>query len=63
MTADEALEEFIGFIVKVFKDIDPDPKRQTERLEQAIEDIIKNHGVNKAAKLIPSNGVLPMCRL
>lgn len=63
MTAEEALKEFINFAIKVFKNVDSDSKNQTEKLRNAINDIIEKRGVDKAAKLIPSSGTPPLCRL
>lgn len=63
MTADEALEEFTILAIKVFKDVDSNSKKQTKKLKQAIKDLLQKRGVDEAAKLIPSNGGSPICRL
>ena len=63
MTVDEALEEFTSFATKVFKDVEADPKKQTNRLKQAINDLLEKRGVAKTAKLIAPNGTPPSCRL
>lgn len=63
LTAKEALEEFTNFVVEVFKDVDPDAKKQTEKLRHAIEKILERHGVDKEVRLIPTNGPAQTCKL
>jgi hypothetical protein len=63
MTAQEALEEFTKFVVDVYKDPDQNPKKQTDRLNKAVYDILKRHGVNKRTSLVSANKSTPTCRL
>lgn len=63
LTAKEALEDFTDFSVKVFKDIDPDPKKQTSKLEQAVQDILDKYDVDKNRKLIQDGESTPKCKL
>jgi hypothetical protein len=63
MTAKEALDEFTKFAVEVYKDPDPDPTKQTEKLKRVIYGILEKHRVNRDAELIPANESLPTCRL
>ncbi len=63
MTAAEALEEFIGFVIKVLKDVHHDQERQTKRLNLAIKDILDRCKISPDAKLVSSSGETPRCRL
>jgi hypothetical protein len=63
MTAKDALDEFTTFVVEVFKDVNRDPRKQTEKLTQAINGVLERHGVAKDAKLLPTGRLAPMCRL
>jgi hypothetical protein len=63
MTALEALEEFTKFVVEVYKDPDQNPKKQTDRLNKAVYDILQRCGVNKRTKLVSANKPTPTCRL
>jgi hypothetical protein len=63
MTAQEALEEFTKFVVQVYKDPDQNPKKQTDRLNKAIYDILQRQGINKRTKLVSANKPAPTCRL
>jgi uncharacterized protein YoxC len=63
MTAKEALDEFSKFIVDVFKDIDRDPRKQTEKLIQTINGILEGHGIAEGANLIPANQPGSRCKL
>ena len=63
MTAKEALEEFTKFTVEVYKDVDQDPRKQTERLIRALDGIPEKYGIDKDAKLVMENAAVPTCRL
>jgi hypothetical protein len=63
MTAKDALDEFSRFVVEVFKDIDRDPRKQTEKLTQAISSVLERHGMSKDAKLIQATRATRMCKL
>jgi hypothetical protein len=54
MTATDALDEFTTFVVEIFKDIDRDPQKQTERLTRTINGILERHGIAHDLKLIPT---------
>jgi hypothetical protein len=56
MTASEALDEFSKFVVEVFKDVVPDPRKQTEKLTRAILGVLERHGIAKDTKLITETG-------
>ncbi|KIM21669.1 hypothetical protein M408DRAFT_80229, partial [Serendipita vermifera MAFF 305830] len=63
MTANEALETFTDIVNKVFKDADRSPIKQTERLKQAISEILSKRQVLPDTKLVLPNGTPPSCRL
>jgi hypothetical protein len=63
MTAAQALEEFTDLVGLVFKEVLPDPKKQTEKLKDAIEGILERHKMAKSTELIPSDQPSPSCRL
>jgi hypothetical protein len=63
MTAKEALAEFTKFAVEVYKDTDPNPQKQTEKLKQVIYDILERHGMDKDRRLVMENEPMPGCRL
>jgi hypothetical protein len=63
LTAKDALDEFTKFVVKVFKDVDRDPGKQTEKLTRAINDTLDRHGVAKDTKLVPTSQRGAMCKL
>jgi hypothetical protein len=62
MTAKDALDEFSNFVVEIFKDVDRDPRKQTEKLTRTINGILERHRMAKDVKLIPT-GQPAMCRL
>jgi hypothetical protein len=63
MTAKDALDEFTRFVVEVFKNVDSDPRKQTEKLTRTINGILERHGIAKDAKLIPSTAPPSTCKL
>jgi hypothetical protein len=63
MTAKEALDEFSRFAVEVFKDVDRDPRKQTEKLTRTISGILERHGIAKDVKLIPTSRPASRCNL
>ncbi|KIM21662.1 hypothetical protein M408DRAFT_29367 [Serendipita vermifera MAFF 305830] len=63
MATNEALETFTDLVNKVFTDVDHNPIKQTERLNQAINDILIKHGVRPDTKLVVANGKPSTCRL
>jgi hypothetical protein len=63
MTAKEALEQFTKFAVEVYKDLDRDPMKQTEKLNREIYGILEKRGIDKDAELIPADEPKPTCRL
>jgi hypothetical protein len=63
LTAKDALDEFSKFVVKVFKDVDRDPRKQTEKLRRAINGTLDRHGVAKDTKLVPTSRPGAMCKL
>ena len=63
MTAKDALDKFTTFVVEVFKDISQDPKKQTEKLERVIYNILQSHGVDREAKLIRVGQPTTTCKL
>jgi hypothetical protein len=63
MTANDALDEFTKFVVEVFKDVDHDPRKQTDKLTRTINSILERHGVAKDAKLIQTSQPVSRCKL
>jgi len=63
MTAKDALDEFTTFVVEIFKDVDIDPRKQTEKLTQTINGILERQRIAKDAKLIPTNQLASTCKL
>jgi hypothetical protein len=63
MTAQEALDEFTKFVVEVFKDVDHDPRNQTEKLTRTINSIFETYGIAKDAKLIQTSPPASRCKL
>jgi len=63
MTTKDALDEFNKFVVEVFKDVDRDPRKQTEKLTSTINGTLKRHGIAKDARLIPTTAPAPTCKL
>jgi hypothetical protein len=63
MTAKDALDEFSRFVIDIFKDIDRDPRKQTEKLIRTINSILERHGTTKDAKLIPTTQASQTCKL
>jgi hypothetical protein len=63
MTAAQALEEFTDLVSLVFKEMLPDPKKQTEKLKNSIEGILERHKIAKGAGLIQSGQMSPACKL
>ena len=63
MTAKDALDEFSKFVVEVFKDVDRDPRRQTEKLTRTIRGILERHGIAKKSRLIPKTVPAWTCKL
>jgi hypothetical protein len=63
MTAKETLEEFTKFIVEVYKDADQDPRKQTKRLEGALEEILDRHKFAKETRLIQAEEPTATCKL
>jgi hypothetical protein len=54
MTVKDALDEFSKFVVEVFKDVDRDRRRQTEKLTRTINGILERHGIAQDVKLMPA---------
>jgi hypothetical protein len=63
MTAKEALDGFSNFAVDVFKEVAPDPRKQTEKLTRTIHGILERYGMVKDAKLLPPSQNTPTCKL
>jgi hypothetical protein len=63
MTAKDALDEFTTVVIEVFKDVNRDPRKQTEKLTRTINGVLERHGMAKDAKLVPTGQPAPMCRL
>ena len=63
MTAKDVLDEFSKFVVEIFKDVDRDPRKQTEKLTRTINGILERRGVAKDAKLIPTTAPALTCKL
>jgi hypothetical protein len=63
MTAKDALDEFSRFVAQIFKDIDHDPRKQTEKLARTINGVLERHGIPNDAKLIPTTASAPTCKV
>ncbi|KIM23853.1 hypothetical protein M408DRAFT_27557 [Serendipita vermifera MAFF 305830] len=63
MTASEALDTFTDLVNKVFKIVDHNPIKQTEKLKQVINDILAKLQVPLDTTLVPPAGTPPACRL
>jgi hypothetical protein len=63
MTVKDALDEFSRFVVEIFKDIDRDPRKQTEKLIRTIHAVLERHDMAKDAKLIPTTTAAPTCKV
>jgi hypothetical protein len=63
MTAKDALNEFTTFVIEVFKDVNHDPRKQTEKLTRTLHGILERHRIAKDAKLIPTTAPAPTCKL
>jgi hypothetical protein len=63
MTAKDALDEFSNFVVEVFKDVNHDPRKQTERLLRTTSSILERHGIAKDTKLVTTGQPASRCKL
>jgi hypothetical protein len=63
MTAKDALDEFTGFVDKVFKHVARDPRNQTKKLRRTVHAILEKHGIAIDAKLIPGSTTPPTSKL
>ncbi|KIM21391.1 hypothetical protein M408DRAFT_29590 [Serendipita vermifera MAFF 305830] len=63
MTVDEALEGFTSLVNKALKDADGDPIGQTDKLKQAINDILGKYRVGPDTKLASPGPRPPACKL
>ena len=63
MTAEDALDEFSKFAVEVFKDVNSNPRKQTDKLTRTIHGILERYGIDKDVKLVPTDRPASTCKL
>jgi hypothetical protein len=63
LTAKQALEEFTSFVIEAFGEVNPNPGKQTEKLNLSIETILRKYNINKDDKLITPGSPEHPCKL